>query len=265
MLFKIICMFCILGVTFAGGYYPLFRASKTEQIEEGFPLGEAFASGVFLALSLTLMLPSAFHLFGKAFPDLDFPLASVIAIIFFILLLSLEHLTTHLKEKDEEKEEYRELSSPLIPVIMTVMIAIPSFFLGTALGVSQSLSAVFIFVAIMAHKGSAGFALALKMVKSTMSRPQIITLFCLFAFATPVGIVIGEDLHQYLSGYAMLIVKGAILAMASGAFLYMSTLHELRHTPLIKSCCTLKGFMFLVSGFVLTALIRFILGEAHRF
>jgi len=50
---------------------------------------------------------------------------------------------------------------------MTIMIAIPSFFLGTALGMNR-----LAVVAIMAHKGSAGFALALNMARSRLSRGQ---------------------------------------------------------------------------------------------
>ena len=57
--------------------------------------------------------------------------------------------------------------SRLIPVVMTIMIAIPSFFLGTALGMNR-----LAVVAIMAHKGSAGFALALNMARSRLSRGQ---------------------------------------------------------------------------------------------
>ena len=254
-------LICIVLVAFTGGYLPLFRPQKARQAK-GFPFGQAFAAGVFLALAFTIMLPSAFQLFRRAFPNVDYPLASIIAIAAFLFLLFLEHLTAHVKEFEGSSEE--GLSPSSFPIIMTIMIAIPSFFLGTALGVSESAAAAMIFIAIMAHKGSAGFALALKMARSTLTRPQTFMIFSMFALSTPIGIIVGEDVRQYLSGHTMLVVKGAILSLAAGTFLYMGVLHELKHTPLIVNCCTRKGFLVMICGFVVTALVRLLLGEAHH-
>ena len=251
----------ILAGTFAGGFMPLFHPERARQIR-GFPMGQAFGAGVFLALALTMMLPSAFHLFSIAFPELDFPLASVIAITAFLLLLFLEHAVEHLQDPREKKG--LELNSPVIPIIMTCMIAVPSFFLGTALGISSTGAAVFILIAILAHKSSAGFALALKMVRSTLSRTRVFFLYIMFACATPAGIIAGQYMHDMLGAQAMMVVKALVLAIASGVFLYMSTLHELKDTPLIVDCGNRKGFAVAVSGFVLTALVRLLIGEAHR-
>jgi zinc transporter ZupT len=147
---------------------------------------------------------------------------------------------------------------------MTGMIAVPSFFLGAALGVSDTAAATFIFIAVLAHKGTAGFALALKMVRSTLTRKQTFFFYALFACSTPCGIIVGGEIHQYLVGTPMLIVKGIILSLAAGTFLYMSVLHELRHTPLIVHCNCKRGFVLMLFGFVVTAIVRLLLGEAHR-
>lgn len=152
----------------------------------------------------------------------------------------------------------------MLPVIMTLMIAVPSFFLGAALGVSGTSAVIFIFIAIMAHKGSAGFALGLKLGKSSLSRNTALLIFICFVISTPLGILVGGELKEILSGQIMVITKATILSLATGVFLYMSTLHELRSTPLITVCCSRKGFILLVTGFVLTALIRLLLGEAHH-
>ncbi len=259
--FQWISLICILAIAYAGGYYPLFRRERAQQAH-GFPLGQAFTAGVFLALSLTIMLPAGFSLFNKAFPDAIYPIASLIALVTFLSLLALEHMTIHMEESDQV--EPVTLSSPMIPVIMTLMIALPSFFLGAALGVSDNNAAIMIFIAIIVHKGSAGFALALKLVRSTLTRNQTFVIFSLFAFATPFGIVVGEDLHRYLAGHTLFVVKGTILSLASGTFMYMGTTHEMRHTPLIKDCGSKEGFLLLLAGFVLTALVRLIIGEAHH-
>ena len=251
----------ILLVTFSGGYFPLFHQERAKRAK-GFPLGEAFTSGIFLALSLTLMLPSASHLLGKGFPDADYPIASIFSLCAFLLLLCLEHITKHIR-KTSEPTEYN-LTPASIPIIMTVMIAIPSFFLGAALGVSATSAAVFIYIAILTHKSSAAFALALKMVRSTLTRNQTFIIFSLFAFSTPLGIFFGEEIHIYLSSQIMIIVKGFILSLAAGTFLYMSTLHELEHAPLIKYCDNKKGFLLMFCGFAITALVRLLIGAAHH-
>lgn len=253
-LFQWFSVFVILLVSLAGGYAPLFRGGDVEGDGE-FPLGEAFATGVFLALSLTIMLPAGFSLFQASFPRVHYPVASVIAITTFLILLSIEHYLEHLRRR----EETRHADSPVFPIIMTIMIAIPSFFLGVALGVSALPSAAFVLVAILAHKGSAGFALALKLSRSSMSKAKSIGFYCLFACSTPTGIIFGEDLHDFLSGREIIAVKAVVLSLAAGVFLYMSTLHELRNSPLIERCCTKRGFLVLIVGFVLTALVRMLL------
>ncbi len=259
--FQWFSLITILIFTYAGGLYPLLRQEKARQ-SKGFPLGQAFTAGVFIALSLTLMFPSALHLLNKAFPNLDYPLASVIAISAFLLLLGLEHITSNIHKKSNITND--KLTSPVIPIIMTIMIAIPSFFLGTALGVSETSAAVFIWIAIVVHKSSAAFALVLKMILSTLSSNQTYLIFSLFALATPLGIVVGQDIHEYLSASTMVIVKGTILSLAAGTFLYMSTLHDLRDSPLISVCNTKKGFLIMVCGFVITAIVRLLIGAAHH-
>ncbi|MFH1441988.1 MAG: ZIP family metal transporter, partial [Candidatus Omnitrophota bacterium] len=193
--------------------------------------------------------------------QVNYPLASITAILAFLFLLAVEHGAMHFKTSHTGEDS--GLSDPIIPVIMTVMIAIPSFLLGTALGVSRTFSAVFILVAILAHKGSAGFGLALTMVRSRLTRNQAYVVYGLFAVSTPLGILVGADIHEFINGGTMIIVKAFILSLAAGVFLYMSTLHGFRDTPLVKHCCGIKGFSLMLAGLILTALIRLALGMAH--
>lgn len=258
--FQVFSLVVILGVTLVGGWLPLTRPERARQAD-GFPLGKPFSCGVFLALSLVMMLPSGFHLLGKAFPGALVPLPPVVAASVFLLLLFMEHREEELSTKGERADG---LTSPVIPVIMTVMIAIPSFLLGTALGVSGTLGAVMIFLAIIAHKGTAGFALAVKMVNSTMSVVQIRMLYGFFACSTPLGILVGQEARHLLTGHAMLAAKGVILSSAAGVFLYMSTMHGLRDNPLIAQCRHHSGFIAMVVGFLLTVGVRFVIGEAHH-
>lgn len=67
--FQWISVASILLLACAGGYVPLFNRERARR-PGGFPLGEAFTAGVFMVLSLLMMLPSALHLLGKALPHL---------------------------------------------------------------------------------------------------------------------------------------------------------------------------------------------------
>jgi zinc transporter ZupT len=257
-LFDSLALLCILLVTFAGGYAPLF--GKSMGAVRSYPGAEAFTAGIFLALSLVIMLPAATGLLGSAW-DTGYPIASVISVLFFFVLLSIEHAVEHLRLRTNDSST---LNAPAISIIMTFMIAVPSFFMGTALGVSNKSLEWFIFIAIMAHKSSAGFALALEMVKSRLTPKQRLLLFACFALSTPIGLVLGSTLHGYLGGYTMQVAKGLVLSMASGTFLYLGTLHELKHAPLIAHCNCRRNFLLLLAGFILTAIVRLLLGAAHQ-
>lgn len=247
---------------FAGGYLPLARPDRARSAE-GFPNGEAFSSGVFLALSLTMLLPSAFVGFRQAMPSVEYPIASVITIAAFLILLSLEHLTGHLVADSLPLEEGVRIPAT-VPVIMTAMIATPSFFLGAALGVSDPVAAALIFIAIILHKGTAAFALALAMTRSTLARGQAWILFTCFALTTPLGILVGGSAREHMTGSVPL-AKATVLALGAGTFLYMGTLHEMKRSPLIEHCCKFSCFLAMLAGLSITALVRWIVGEAHRF
>ncbi|MFK7778853.1 MAG: ZIP family metal transporter [Gimesia sp.] len=257
-----IYLLLILLSVFAGGYYPF---AKPEQVRtnNGFPRGEAFSAGVFLALSLTMLLPSAFHIFQQQLPEINYPIGSVIAIIAFLALLAMEHMTMHTIGNERIKANHERLPART-PIVMTTMIALPSFFLGASLGMSDNTQSTLIFIAIILHKGTAAFALMLTMVRSTLSRSQTMVLFTSFALITPLGIIFGGFVHNELTASTALI-KATVLALGAGTFLYMGTLHEMKHASLIEHCGKRNCFLAMVAGLVITAFVRFMVGEAHRF
>ena len=209
------------------------------------------------------MLPSAFSAFRRELPNVEYPVASIVAIAAFLVLLFLEHLTNHLL--DDSQSDSGENGTPsVIPVALTAIIAMPSFFLGASLGMSDRIAGFLIFIAVILHKGTAAFALAMAMVRSTLTRVQGICLLTCFAFMTPLGILAGGLTGEYLSGNAQLI-KAIVLSLGAGTFLYMGTLHELRQTPLIKHCGKLSCFLWMLAGLVITGFVRWMVGEAHSF
>lgn len=257
-LIEVFSFIVILGAAIAGGFYPLTRREAARS-DKGFPYGEAFTAGVFMALSLVIMLPAGLHLFEQAFPNQLLPWSIIIAIAAFMVLLAIEHKAVSITVKSGAGR----VTPVSIPIIMTVLIAIPSFLLGTALGLSETETALFILAAILAHKSSAGFGLALTMVRSRLTVNQTYILYGIFALSTPIGILVGADAKQFLSGDALIVVKGITLSIASGVFLYMATLHEFSNAPFIRHCSNPKCFWFMLFGLFLTICVKLILGLGH--
>ena len=257
-LIEVFSLIIILGAAVAGGFYPLTRREAARS-DDGFPYGEAFTAGVFLALSLVIMLPAGLHLFEQAFPEQILPWSVIIAVAAFLILLAIEHKAVSITIKSGEGR----VTPASIPIIMTVLIAIPSFLLGTALGLSTTETALFILAAILAHKSSAGFGLALTMVRSRLSVNQTYVLYAVFALSTPIGIIVGADAKHFLSGEGLIVLKAVTLSIASGVFLYMATLHEFSNAPFIRHCANPKCFWFMIFGLVLTIGVKLILGLGH--
>lgn len=261
-IYLVASFFCAL----AGGYVPLStrRALPEKQV---FPAGESFASGVFLALALLMLLPASIDQFSQLLPASGFPLASLIAVAMFLVLLALEHRMARLviTRQTTESGPVGETQTPaLVPLLLTSMIALPSFCLGVALGVSDTAAASMIFIAIILHKGTAAFALALSMVRSTLSTPQAWMLFILFASMTPAGVAVGT-LSREMHVPWLLPFQALVMAAGAGTFLYMAILQGLRHAPMIQYCNRREGFLALIAGFAVTAVVRLIVGEAHHF
>ena len=76
--FALFSIVVILIATLMGGLKPL-RDNRSDA--KSYPLGEAFAAGVFLALALVMMLPASFTLFQQALPGVKERIASLIAIV----------------------------------------------------------------------------------------------------------------------------------------------------------------------------------------
>lgn len=256
--FAVFSIVLIFIATLMGGLKPL-RDNRLNH--KAYPLGEAFAAGVFLALALAMMLPASFHLFEQALPHVNEPIASLIAISSLLILLGVSHLVQHMEQDDEEAK--RPGANPFVPIIMTVMIAIPSFFMGAALGVSETQEALLILIAILLHKSSAAFALAVKLTESSLSVTRSRIVFALFVLATPAGILVGSGMGGEMSTQSLLVTRATVLAMATGTFLFMATLSDLQSTPLIIRCQHWRGFLAMLGGLTVTLCARLLIGEAH--
>lgn len=241
---KLLSALAIFFITLFAGSYPFIKKAKTLKALD-FPIGEALASGVFLGAGLIHMLGDASSTFTEN--GIDYPLPLLIAGVVFLILLWLEHLGRELYHHEGER-------APGFAILAVIMLSIHSFLAGAALGISSDLSVfIVILMAILAHKWAASFALSIQINKCNLSTKAGFIAFIIFALMTPTGIVLGHIFTQSMQTKPLL--PATFSAMAAGTFLYMGTLHGLNRSVMVKQCCNLKNFSFVILGFALMAIV----------
>ena len=241
---KLVSLLLVLLVTILAGAYPFIKKMRSSHGHE-FPVGEAFAAGVFLGAGLLHMLPDAS--LALAEQQYEYPLAFLLAGSTFLLLLLFEHIGL-------EVYQHQRDDSASFAILATVMLSIHSLLAGTALGLSQSWSVVIIILfAILAHKWAASFALAVQINKSHFNTNTGLILFAIFAAMVPLGVIGGNVLTTYLNDHVLL--EPIFSALAAGTFLYLGTLHGLRRAVLVEKCCNLRHFSAVLVGFALMAVV----------
>lgn len=244
-IFEIISLCLVLVVTLASGFYPFFKKTKIEKKEVDFPVAESLAAGVFLGAGLIHMLAQSSSVFYRF--NWHYPIAFVLAGSTFLFLLWLEHIGRELSQR-------KDGSHNAFAVLAVVMLSVHAFLMGAALGLSNSFSiGILILLAILAHKWAESLALSIEINKSHFSRRFNLILFLIFALMTPIGILFGASATTFLHQYTLL--EPIFSALAAGTFLYLGTLHGLEKATLIKRCCDLKRFYFVILGFSVMAVV----------
>lgn len=178
--------------------------------------------------------------------NIDYPFPFLIAGITILLFLLLEHIGGSLSKSNKGNLSF-------MATMATIMLSIHSFFEGAALGLSEELSvALVIFLAIIAHKWAASFALAININKTCMNFISRFMLFTIFVIMTPLGIVFGQAAQNYVTNPY---VEPTFTAIAAGTFIYMGTLHGLDRSVLVKDCCNTKQYSFVIIGFTIMAIV----------
>lgn len=241
---KIGCIFLILLSTLLAAVYPFLRSMKHAK-KADFPLGEALSSGIFLGAGLLHMLQEASTSFSKI--GYVYPVAFLLAGVTFLILLLFEHIC-------REIYEHKNSNNAVFVYLTVTMLSIHSFLEGAALGLSDSYSImIIIFIAILAHKWAASFALAVQINKSNLSVSSGLLFFTVFALMTPLGILSGTTTMNHIKHYPLL--EPIFISLAAGTFLYLGTLHGLKQAVMIDKCCDLRHFMFVVFGFIVMAVV----------
>ncbi len=196
--------------------------------------GNSFAGGVLLAAGLIHLLADANNGFATVYPTLDYPAAYAVATLAFILVLGLERVIPRAMEAggsnvDPESAAMLDAGtkSGIAPYLLLVTLSIHSLIAGVTLGISSAAGAGVLLVAIIAHKGAAGFALGSTFREAAIPPRTRIPALLVFVGSTPLGVILGGvaiDMFGQGSGAAEAWFK----AVAAGTFLYIATLDIVR-------------------------------------
>lgn len=245
--YKVLAALLIFISSLIAVIYPIKTHLSTRH-NEFLELGEAFASGIFLGVAFFHMLPASISSFHQLYGDIHYPIAELICILGFISLLFLERLALL---NSHHKPDLG------IPYILTIMLVIHSLIEGAALGVNATFAQAFmIFIAIIAHKGSASFALCVTLMRHKLSLRSICTIVFLFSLVTPIGIFLGTGLNALSYSSNGQLVEAIFNAFATGSFFYMATLHHVQfHKRAAEESHGLWEFFLLVLGLALMGLV----------
>lgn len=235
---KLIFLATILLAGAGGGVLPLVSAARNT---DGRLLswGNAFAAGIFFGIGMIHMLPEAdaeWKAMGWSYP-MAFVLAAAAFLFFFlfehVLLPEQAHAVVHSHHHHNEEAfahfDMDEVATSAFPYVLVLTLSIHSVVAGIALGAQQNLTNVtFIFLAIITHKATAGFALGVSLARNEIPPRRSYALVGLFAAMTPLGIVLGMVVSSLLASGEEILFDAAFLALAAGTFIYISALDILQ-------------------------------------
>lgn len=252
--FKLIALFTIFFIGLAGGL--LSRTlSAGPQSEFYFSSGNAFAGGVFLGAGLIHMLPDAQAGFNDFLGDSSYPWFAVTCALGFLLILFLEQV---LLRHDHGRGRWlaaAESTNLFYPYVLMLVLSLHSIITGIALGTeSRVVQAAILLIAVLAHKGTAAFALGISMLRSHMSGPRMRALVVCFACMTPLGVILGWGFMYFLTGRAEEVFEAVFDALAAGTFLYIALLDIMQEEFSVAEGHGIK-FLLVLAGFGVMALV----------
>jgi len=249
--FKLLIVLLIVISAILGAYL----AMKTKESPKGtyyLSLGNTFAAGIFMGAGLIHMLPDAAEGFENIIKT-DFPIAAFVASLGFLFILFLEKV---LVLKTENSLDGKKVGDKTVsPYVLLLILSIHSIIVGIAFGTEDRMSqSIIIAIAVLAHKGSAAFALVVDMIKNHLPKKLITKLVIFFSFMTPLGVLTGAFIANVLTGTGAELTIAFFDALAAGTFLYVAIM-EIFSEEFNQSKDTLLKFIVATLGLLLMALL----------
>ncbi len=242
----------IAFITITAGYASLRFIRRYQHLLQ---IGDAFADGIFLGAAVFHLFPDAAHGFRVYVSSLSTYLLTILLIVGgFCLLFFTERLVIRGEKLPPDSGSHAH-ACKASAWMLTGILSIHAFIEGIALGVSDTTLAVTIlFIAILAHKGFESFALMMGLHRGLSKESDSKAILWVFAFVTPLGVVIASVIENSLQTVASDILTSVFSAFAAGSFLYIGTLHaghdhfhpsrDTTHRS-YKILATVAGFLFM--------------------
>ena len=244
---KLVGIVMIFGVAVIGGLTAL-RLKGLEGGQVWLSRGGVLAAGVFLGAGLIHLLGDSVAAFGGAFPQLTYPAAFALAGAACLVMLLLDKVITSVKV-------FRVRSSISDSYILLLILSVHSILVGAALGAEDELiGSVALFLAVMAHKGSAAFALAVSLTRDRISHSRLIKSVLLFSLMTPLGVILGMTGKAVTDGAAAHMFEAIFDGLAGGTFIYIASLDIIEEEFDDSREIWLK-YSLVCAGFLLMALL----------
>ena len=220
--FKIVAILAIFCTGVLGGFLARFL-SAVEKSEIAFTMGNAFAGGVFLGAGIIHLLPDARAGFADLLGDVDYPWFALLCAVGFLCILFLEKVCLHAEHKDSHGTEIVDSKRLLYPYVLLLILSVHSVITGVALGTESRIAqAAVIMIAVLAHKGTAAFALGVSMLRTNIAPARFTSTIIFFSSATPIGIVLGIIVMSLVTGRTAQLFEALFDALAAGTFLYVA-------------------------------------------
>ena len=233
-----------LAVFFTGAFGTLFPwVRKQESSGDRFMIwGDTLAGGALFGAGLLHLLSGSVEGFRSLSPGLSYPLVFLLAGIGFLLILLIEavlvadpdpndsplHCGTGGAGHEIGAGPPSEKRHPYTFILFMVL-SVHSIILGLALGTQTSFtSALAVFIAILAHKAMAGFALGVSYRRVNSPLRKTVPVAALFAGMTPLGILTGTAVNAMILPGSRLWFEVIFNSIGAGTFIYIATLDIIR-------------------------------------
>jgi len=219
---KLLMFVAIFLFGFTGGMLPQVLG-KTKHGGTILPLGSAFAGGVFLGAGTIHLLGDSHEYFARSMGEHEYPYFLMVCGSGFLLILLLEKVLV----RADEAHAARSAN----PYMLMAVLSVHSFIAGTALGLEKELvAAVILLAAILAHKSFAAFALGISFVEAGLVKAKYYSLLAFFSIMTPLGVLLGALLNNFLHTRAALELEAIFDGLAGGTFIYVASMDIINHT-----------------------------------
>jgi len=270
--FKLEALAILAIVACLGGLTPLKYVSR-----RFLTLGNTFSGGVFLSAGFIHMLAESVHGFEeRGMTSIPYPY--ICCVIGILIPLCMEKvilgsggshshgvLPLHVSGECEGASQAISPKNKVNMYMLSATLSVHSLIEGLALGVETTKhAAMAVFIAIVAHKFFAGFALGVSLVKSGMETGHVVRVILMFAITTPVGVMLALTFTSFAEEASMSNISQFVKALAAGTFIYVALVDVLvgefdrkqekdhKGEPNDNKATIKKFLMVLVGVFVMT-------------